>query len=131
MTGSTRAARQAGTAAATNAASSSVPSGSARLQTSSAATSNSIVSTKRDAYSPPARPQAAPISVVPGGVRQYRAHRADRARPERDADADLARALHDRIAQRAVQPDGRQHEPDQREEAGEQREQPLAHDAYD
>src|SRR5438045_59261 len=85
MTGSTRAPRQAGTAAATNAASSSVPTGNARLETSSAATSNSIVSTKRDAYSAPARPQAAPISVgavsrlpVTGTFHSWGAQRTDR-----------------------------------------------------
>ena len=41
---------------------------------------------------------------------------------------DLPRALHNRIAQRAVQPDGRQHQPDHGEEAGEHREQSLAHE---
>ena len=60
------------------------------------------------------------------GIRHYRPDHAQLARTERDANANLARPLHDRIAQDAVQSDGGQHQANQREEAGEQREQPLA-----
>ena len=59
--------------------SSSVPSGRARLQKSSGVTSNSSDSTKRDRYSPPARPKPAPTSDGAAGLRHDRPDDAERA----------------------------------------------------
>ena len=89
-------------------------------------TSNSSAFTKRDRYSAPASPQTAPTSAAPPASASTVRTTRKLPRAERDADANLARPLHDRIAQDAVQPDGGQHQADQREEPGEQGEQPLA-----
>ena len=58
--------------------------------------------------------------------RKHQPQDAPGVRADRDADAELARALGDAVGEHAVEPDRRQHQRQAAEERGDRRHQPFA-----
>ena len=124
-TGSTRVARHAGAAVAIAAVSARIrrpsrtsPDRAARRQTE---TSRSFGEQRRGA----ARPMTPPIGHHSSGAAEDQAHHACRRRTERDADAELTRALLDRIRQHAEDADHRQQQGQRRERADDHRSESM------